>query len=388
MIASIFRIICNYIAQNPLVVTLNFYDRKRIIMKLKSALIVFVCMFLVATVVSCGKSVENLSSSSVGSTFQVSNFSMPEVEIYQNLDAAIRNPEGQSASLLLGNNITFAALILSDPVEMSFPDSPEQNGVYQYAMTARGHEEKFLLNVDNLESPVDAGNFVKITGKVQGSLLQTVEQNKQARYLEVVADNYSRFTPIAEDTEKGPSFTIKRGENSGEFDILGCYLTTTTTGEEVLVTYFNFTNYSTEPYAPAVGSLYYFINDILNYVLPEDQMVTLNDPPNEDAFNSFGSFVTPTEPGEQNLYYLILRTADAQNYFSQYGYLFINTYNDNFDRKVSVKLPISDSSSDVKPPVTEQSSEDAVLTTDPSQSSEAAVLGDGEWHNDPGVSHA
>ena len=243
---------------------------------------------------------------------------MTEEEIYKEIDRLMGYPDGMGTTDLVGE-FTFVAVITSDVEELEFED--EEPGMYCSAEISREYDDYFLLDVTGVETQPTAGDIVKITGIINGSIYWT-EDNKMVEVLSIRATALELYEPTAVEVAGGA--TIEIDGNTIEF--LGAHKTTDSFGEAIVV-YFKFTNNSEKDATPTFTDFYIEYNgheaDSTIFSLAEVE---------GSALSLWGAGITPaTYPGKTLTYYVAFEgdetaAVDEPIYFSRYNDEFQMTY--------------------------------------------------------------
>lgn len=256
---------------------------------------------------------------SIGGLFGGASANLSEEEIYSELDYLIGNPKSTGSSELDGQ-FTFIAYLIDDAEPITFSEHDE--GMYHAACISRRYEDYFFLEVGDIETTFSAGDIVKITGELNGTIYWT-EDNAQVDVLDIKASSMESYEPP--DITANHSSTIAVDGNGIEF--LGAHWTRDSFND-VIVVYFTFTNNGSIDAAPSFSDFYIEYND-------EDlskSMFSLDDV-DPSALNAMPVGLTDkTYAGKTQLYYIPLKVTERMDdpgtavYFTLYDDEFRMTY--------------------------------------------------------------
>ena len=278
----------------------------------KFAAIILVMIFLLS---GCGEIKEAID----GFTNELSGVvEMTEDEIYGELKRLMANPDRMDNTDLVGQ-FSFVAVITSDIEELEFED--DEPGMYCSAEISREYDDYFLLELTNIEGTFSAGDIVKITGEVDGTIYWT-ENNDLVKVLAIKASAVEDYEPP--EVELANAAAVEIDGNTIEF--LGAHKSTDSFGE-VIIVYINFTNNSDEAARPKMSS--FFIE--YNGYEAETSVFSVSEV-DGSAVSITGAGITPeTYPGKTLTYFMVFTgdetaAADEPIFFTIFDDEFRMTY--------------------------------------------------------------
>jgi len=258
--------------------------------------------------------------------------SMTEEEVYSDLKYLIENPATQEHKLFK-EEITFTAMIYSDPEEVEFEDD-DTVYLYQDAVIARC-DDFFVLNVTDLKTTPQMGEVISVTGVVVGSLYW-IEDNKQIDILDVTMKSFEVMNPDFENPSAKNLFSVTPSLSS-----VKCNLTftqaqkATAMNNEYIVVYCDFTNNDTKPRAPRISSLALWQGDA--YLSQSNMPFTLEGIELRSDALKGEAFADETKAGDTVTYYYVLSSEDVVTDAP----IEVYQYDDDFNLIGFAEIPLS-----------------------------------------------
>lgn len=228
-------------------------------------------------------------------------------KLYADLDTLISSPETLDSSLndYLDEEITFTAVVLSDPEEWEFDEEDGGTQLYVWAAISRNDYDELLINIDSIpeaDYPAD-GDIIIVTGAIEGTIY-SIEDGEQSDFIDFMA---SEITPIDPDFDPDTAnkITVGRGSPEGEISFVSAERTKDSFGDVVLL-YFEFTNTGDTSIAPATGEITFYQGD---------NLLTTSIHSVDAALDSSALDATmlpgKTAAGKTSLYYTVLTPDDS-----------------------------------------------------------------------------
>lgn len=279
-------------------------------------LILLLCLLLSG----CGQVGDLLGNASGGGS---------EEKVYSELDRLLASPDSSST---LTSKFTFVAMLLDEAEPIEFPDEGE-SGVYHMACISRNIEDVFYLEVGDVDGTFHSGDIVKVTGELNGFIYWT-EDNSQVEILDIKASKVEAYTPEELEVDSSPTVTV----DGNEIEFLGAHRASTTFNDLVVV-YFNFTNNGTTDVSPDFSKFY------IEYA-GEQTGATIfapseTDPQALDAGGAGG--MNKTYAGKTQLYYKLC-TIDTE---SSDDIIYFSMFDDEFRMTYDIGLTVYDSLDDL-----------------------------------------
>jgi len=252
-------------------------------------------------------------------------------DLYTKLDYAISSPNNVESDDLPGT-ITFTAMIISDPTEITLDDEKTPR-LYQEACISRNADDTFLIEVTGIAEAdrpaIDA--IVSVTGELNGSVYWT-ENGERVELLDVKASKISVIPENTAEPSSDPNITI----GSVKYTFKGAHFSTDIIAK-VIVVYFDFANNGSDDANPDLSKFFVFQGDGL---IDSRGINVEGTDPNALAANGVGS-TTETYAGKTSLYYMAFRTSDEPG--DDPNTVYICMYDDDFHQTAEIAIPIAES---------------------------------------------
>lgn len=272
---------------------------------MKKILMITLVFMLGLQISGCSKrTTADIKGENTAAQAETSSAAIGDDEIYQELDYLIQNPD-EVEDTELQDTITFAAMILSEPEEVTYDDNG-QTYLYQYASISRNMDDDFLLEVSSLAEPLPVDSMVSVTGVIAG-FVYDVEDNEKVSELEIWADQVELMPESTVIPSNETEIKITAGSGLGNYSFHESHKSENVFGD-VIILYFDYTNTGLESAYPDLSRLLFMQADTL--LEPSIFDVTEVDP---KALNA--SVPTPevTLPGKTMRYYYVLSADNGVN---------------------------------------------------------------------------
>ena len=170
-------------------------------------------------------------------------------ELYSELSSLISNPDSKTD---LTGKFTFAVYVAEEAQEVEFDDEPGVKHQYQAAFISRS-EKYFMLDVKDLDKPLEPDSYYSVTGKLNGSVYWT-ENNKKVSALDISATGAKPFVPDNDKVNTGPGYA----DGLVSYTFLGAHYTEVMVSRKAVVVYFDFKNESDDSTSPNLSRLGFY----------------------------------------------------------------------------------------------------------------------------------
>ena len=286
-------------------------------------------VLLVSAILLCG-------CSTVGDFVnQLADSSSPKMtveDMYSELDRLIGYTAGMERTDLNGS-FTFIAMVADSGEEMFFEDE-DYTGFFYFAYISRNWDDGFYLETTGLDTDLESGDIIKVTGELDGTIYWT-EDNDKVEVVSVKASAVEPYTPEELVTSNSPSFTLSNGDT---IEFIGAHATEDIIGEAVVV-YFKFTNNGESAAAPNLRDF------IVDYDGSEASMTILGLDEVDSSALSMGIGLTDkTYAGKSQLYYI----AYSGKKDIDSDFICFSRYDDEFRCTYDYDIPVAASLAELK----------------------------------------
>ena len=227
---------------------------------------------------------------------------------YADLSSMINSPDrlynSSSYDGYLDKNITFTAMVLSEPEMLEFDEEDGGPRRYISAAIARNERNYMLVDVDDLEDIPLPGEIVEIQGQIKGYIYY-VEDNQNVNKLDVKAGKMTVKEP-EDNPDTGNQITFNENYAKGIIEFKEAVQQKDSFDKNITVLYFEFTNNETTDQTSPIDKVTFYQGD--TYLRAVSSQVQSG----VDPQAMWHMVTNATKPGKTFLYYVVLRTEDNE----------------------------------------------------------------------------